>query len=122
MIWKEAYRSAVEGMGFVAGRASPCCFLHVSRNISLVVHGDDLNALGLKADLDWYEAQLAKCFKPKIQGILGEICQLKEMRILNRIITLTEEGLLYEADTRHHELLIRNLGLENGKRSGYSLD
>ena len=115
MIWEETYRSALEGMGFVAGKASPCCFHHASRGISLVVHGDDLTALGLKADLDWYEAQLAKCFKLKIRGRLGEDCELKEMRILNRIITLTDEGVLYEADPRHHELMIRNLGLEHGK-------
>ena len=37
------------------------------------------------------------------------------MRILNRIITLTDEGIIYEADPRHAELMIRNLGLDGGK-------
>ena len=28
MIWEETYRAALEGMGFIAGKASPCCFYH----------------------------------------------------------------------------------------------
>ena len=34
---------------------------------------------------------------------------------LNRIVTITPEGVLYEADPRRAELMLRNLGLENGK-------
>ena len=71
MIWEETYRSALERMGFTAGLGSPCCFCHPSRRVSLVVHGDDLTALGLRGDLDWYEAELAKSFKLKIRGRLG---------------------------------------------------
>ena len=51
----------------------------------------------------------------KIEGRLGEYCELKEMRILNRIITLTETGVLYAAKPRHYELMIRNLGLDEAK-------
>ena len=53
-------------MGFAAGRGSPCCFHHAERHVSLVVHGDDLTAMGLSKDLDWYEAELAK--KLQAQG------------------------------------------------------
>ena len=37
------------------------------------------------------------------------------MRILNRIVTLTPEGLIYESDPRHVELMVRNLGLDGPK-------
>ena len=37
------------------------------------------------------------------------------MRILNRIVTFTKKGVLYEADPRHHELMLRNLGLGDAK-------
>ena len=65
MIWEETYRAALEQMGFTAGRASPCCFVHKDRGLHLVVHGDDLTALGLQPDLDWYETELAKSFELK---------------------------------------------------------
>ena len=60
-----------------------------------MVHGDDLTAMGLATDLDWYETQLAKSFELKIRGRLGEDCSLKEMRILNRIVTITSAGVQY---------------------------
>ena len=35
------------------------------------------------------------------------------MRVLNRIVRITDDGLLYEADPRHAELLAKSLNLEN---------
>ena len=68
--------------------------------------------MGLQADIDWMEEELARHFELKIRGRLGENCDgPQQIRILNRIVTLTEEGLLYEADPRHVDLLSQSLGL-----------
>ena len=40
---------------------------------------------------------------------------LKEMRVLNRIVRITEDALLYEADPRHAEMLIQSFQLEGSK-------
>ena len=99
-------------MGFVSGAASPCCFHHPDRDISVVVHGDDFTAMGLDADLDYYETELAKNFELKIRGRLGEGCKGdNQIRIVNRIITLTPPGVTYEADPRHVDLLVESMGL-----------
>ena len=119
MIWEETYGAALQQIGFTAGRASPCCFFHKDRSIHLVVHGDDLTAMGVRADLDWYEERLGQSFELKIRGRIGEDTTLKTMRILNRIVTLTDEGLIYESDPRHAELMARNLALEEGKGVGH---
>ena len=37
------------------------------------------------------------------------------MRVLNRIVRVTDEGLLYEADPRHAEMLIRAFNLSDAK-------
>ena len=37
----------------------------------------------------------------------------KEIRLLNRIISWTAKGIEWEADQRHAEILIRELGLTN---------
>ena len=42
---------------------------------------------------------------------------MKEMKILNRIVRIDHEGLAYEADPRHVELLVKSLGLEDCKFS-----
>ena len=115
MIWKETYRSCLEELGFLSGRASPCCFWHPKWEVSLVVHGGDFTSLGLDEGLDKLEEGLKTKFEIKIRGRMGEHHECKEMRILNRVVTLTESGLTYEADPRHVELLAKSLGLEDCK-------
>ena len=63
--------------------------------------------------LDKYEQALTKCFDVNLRGRLGEHRDdLKELRVLNRILRITEHGFLCEANPRHCELLARSLGLE----------
>ena len=77
-----------------------------------MVHGDDFSALGEAEDLTWYEDNIKKYFEVGDLQRLGtqEGC-VRQVRILNRILTLTDAGLEYEADPRHTELLVRSLGL-----------
>ena len=49
--------------GVEAGKACPTCFHHPTRNIAVVVHGDDFTALGPRTDLAWYEAGVKKHFE-----------------------------------------------------------
>ena len=64
-IWESCYVDCLVGMGFEQGVGSPCCFYHPTRGISVVVHGDDFTALGLKHDLDWYQSALSEHFEIK---------------------------------------------------------
>merc|ERR1711873_57450 len=38
------------------------------------------------------------------------------IRILNRVIEWTEEGILYEADHRHAEIIVRKMELDTGTK------
>ena len=71
-IWEDVYTETLVAMGFVQGKASSCCFWHPTWQIRVVVHGDDLTALGTPSSLDLYEAALRKSFEIKIRGRLGE--------------------------------------------------
>ena len=114
MLWEDTYADFLQ-TGFTRGVGSPCCFFHSQRDISVVVHGDDFTALGLGEDLDWYESQLKSAFEIKVRGRMSEEDgDDREMRILNRIVRLTDQGLRYEADPRHAEMIIKSLGLESG--------
>lgn len=129
-IWESCYVESLVNMGFVQGHASPCCFEHPQWQVSVVVHGDDFSALGTDEALDKYEAGLRKSFECKMRGRLGvEKNDLKEIRMLNRIIRITPTGLMYEADPRHAELLAKSMNLENcrqvatpGTKKGFTDD
>ena len=82
-----------------------------------MVHGDDFTALGVDASLDLHEQGLRKIFELKLRGRVGEgVDDLHEIRVLNRILRCDSEGLRYEADPRHAELLARALGLEEASK------
>jgi len=50
------------------------------------------------------------------RGILGpEKHHVQEIRLLNRILAWDHDGIRYEADQRHAEILIESLGLTNSK-------
>ena len=78
--------------------------------MSVVVHGDDLTALGTDEALNAHEAALAKSFVGKRRGRLGFGAEdSTEMRLLNNIVRVQEDGVRYETDPRHAELQGRAL-------------
>ena len=105
MSWEDCYRSALEDKGFKSGIASPCCFRHATKGLRVAVHCDDFTCLGLDTEIDYYETQMAKSFGFKCRGRLGFGCGLTEIKIFNRVICVTSEGLEYKADPRHTELI-----------------
>jgi hypothetical protein len=112
--WEGTYRQALEAMGFQKGKASPCVFGHLTRDISLTVHGDDFFATALPADLEWYEKELLKKFEGKVKGRLKQ--KGDELRVLNRIVRRAATGYEWEADQRHAELLIAGARLAEDSR------
>ena len=62
--------------------------------------------------LDWFRAQIAAAFEVTSRGRLGPADgDDKSIRILNRVIQWTDSGIEYEADQRHAELIVQQLGL-----------
>ena len=116
--WEHAYTEFLEGIGFVTGVATPCMFWNEARDIRIVVHGDDFTVLGPVANLDWFRSEIAKRFEVKFRGRLGpEPNDDKAIRILNRVVQWTNDGIEYEADQRHAELIVRQLGLSKSSNS-----
>ena len=115
--WETAYSEFMEEGGFKRGRASPCVFHHPERNIKGVIHGDDFTMLGYEKDLDWFRKHMEERFEIKLKASLGlEEKDDKYVRILNRVVEWDQEGITYEADQRHAEIIIREMGLSGSKK------
>ena len=115
--WAETYTALLKSLGFVVGMASPCNFHHPTRNISTSVHGDDFTSTGPEASLRWLDSQLRTAYELKTNylGPHETRGHQKEVRVLNRVIQWTKDGITYEPDQRHAELIVADLGLENAK-------
>ena len=112
-LWEATYTKVLVDMGFTQGVASPCCYYHREWGVSLVVHGDDFTALGTEEALSKYERGMCAAFDVELRGRLGMGPKdLKEIKVLNRVLRVNASGLFYEADVRHVELLAKALGLE----------
>ena len=116
--WEFEYRDFMETERIIVGKSTPCAFRHPERKLRVVIHGDDFTVLGHAAELDWFRAHIVKNFEVKFKARLGpEDSDDQAVRILNRVVEWTDEGIRYEADQRHAEIIIHSLGLQGESRT-----
>ena len=82
-----------------------------------MVHGDDFVAVGPEQQLDDVKRTLSEKYKIKVEQLGQKEGQSAEIRILNKVVRATDKGIELEADPRHAELVIKELGLEGAKAS-----
>ena len=117
-LWERFAASQLEDLGFIRGSASPCVFRHASRDLVVLIHGDDFVFAGAAADLVWVHKELEQRILLKKVGTLGsDSGDVQEIRILNRVLRWTEEGIAYEADPRHADILVQALGSDPSSRA-----
>ena len=117
MNWAAEYGETLKAAGYIQGKVSPCLFHHPIHDVMIMVHGDDFVAVGEPEFLKKTEASLREKYKIKTETLGLADGDVKEVKILNKIVRVTKDGVELEADPRHAELVIRELGLENCKPS-----
>jgi thiol-disulfide isomerase/thioredoxin len=119
-LWEGEILRVMTLLGFDQGVSSPCVYYHPVKDIKVEVHGDDFTNLGDFYDLQWLHTEMAKHWTLKVRGILGppgmEGCT-QSITNLNRIITWTSEGIEWEADPRHADLIVKSVGVTGCKVS-----
>ena len=111
--WEKSYSATMVNGGFIKGQASPCHFWHERWGVRCLVHGEDFVAVGSMRGLAKMKEHLGAAYECKSDIIGTGPKDAKELRVLGRIITVTEGGVLYEPDQRHAEAVIEALGLSS---------
>ena len=75
------------------------------------MHGDDFLVAGDGDDLDWLSQKLNEKLELVQRARLGPGYD-SEATVLNRCVTFSDSGLTWEADPRHAELAVAELGLQ----------
>ena len=122
-----ASENAMTAMENDTGKFSPCLYHSSSVDMSVFRHGDDFVVSGTRTQQKEFEEQLSKHLIVSHLATLGPCTALggvTEVRILNRIVRWVKpphgsgrERIEYEADPRHAELIILQLGLSCSSRS-----
>ena len=111
--WEIEYATFMGSIGFKRGKGMPCIFHHQERGLRAVIHGDDFTILGHSDQLDWFRSEIQGKFEVKLRGRIGPSSNDdKTIRLLNRVFEWTERGILFEADQRHAEIIIKDNGLK----------
>ena len=111
MNWQEEVAFQMAKWKFTRGRYNPCLYHQRDSGLMVLVHGDDFVCVGSRDAARMFKRQLESRFEIKTQVIGSGEGEQKEGRVLNRIIRVTEDGWEYEADQRHVDILIDELGL-----------
>ena len=115
--WASEYGKTLTDAGFVQGKSSPCIFHNSSSDTTVMVHGDDVVGIGKPQELAKLRKVLEDKYKLKVETLSGASEDVQEVKILNKIVRWTPNGLELEADPRHAELVVRELGLEQASVS-----
>ena len=116
--WQRTLSDHLVSLGFEAGRGHPSVFVHRKRDIRLLVHGDDYFSSAQASQLDWLETQLKAKYEIQSQRVGARKNDETELKVLNRIVRRTEAGYELEADPRHTELVLLQMGMEKAKPLG----
>ena len=113
--WAATYTEHLVKLGFVQGRASLCNFRHDVKDIDLTVHGDDFLIVAGSEELRWMELQMKERYEVKCSTLGPEPGMQPEVRILNRTLKWTPEGIEYESDPKHVKIVVHECGVESGR-------
>lgn len=96
-------------------------FRHKDRDIKLLVHGDDFLVLGDAEDQTFMQKVLSERYEYRCDGAIGEEAN-EHLTILNRIVSYDRKtgAVMYEADPRHAEMIIRQLNLQKIESGCYA--
>ena len=111
--WQRLVQKVGADIGLLC--SSNCCaFGHSSRDLDMVVHGDDFIVARCGDDLDWLSQKLNEKLELVQKARLGPGYD-SEATVLNRCTVYNDSGLTWEADPRHAELAVAELGLQSAR-------
>ena len=65
--------------------------------------------------MEWFKNRISAKYEIKHNFLGGNPQHEKSIRVLNRVLSWTPEGIQYEADQRHADIVVEQLGLGNAK-------
>ena len=116
--WALAVETTMRELGFKVGRHNPCIFTHPETGLRALCHGDDFVVVGERQHLTWFEGELKRRFECKAKLLGPRPSDPQSLQVLGRIVSFSEQGVVYEADPRHAERLVEELDLTEAKGVG----
>ena len=109
-----ALLSAAQEPWIQAVKVRTCSVVHETKDMNGVLHGDDFVWEGIDEDLDWVQKLLEDKYELKNRGRLGfGPNDVRKIDMLGRVIELPHEGITWQGDPRHFNLLQEYFGMDD---------
>ena len=92
MNWQEEVAKEMGKWGFRRGTYNPCLYAHDEWKVQVFLHGDDFASVGNRKSLRMFLQKLESRFEIKTSVIGMGVGEVREARVLNRILRITELG------------------------------
>ena len=125
-LWQKDYTQLVSANDYVAGKANPALLYSEVQCSRLLVHGDDFIQLGDEDAIEDLHRILASKYTVKLLAVVGSGPAVQEAVVLNRIVRYVPPSggmasrMELEADQRHVEVLLADLGLDAPHSKGWT--
>ena len=103
------------GLGFRVGCSSPCNLLRDAYEVHVTVHGSDFIATGPMEGLTWFNQAMNNKYEVQMEFLGPDAGKSAEIRFLNRVLRWTEDGVAYEPDQTHAEIIITSVRVKDSK-------
>ena len=110
--WERDWQEHVKKWGFQLGLSSKNLFHHKENRVSGLTHGDDFVLTGPTKRLTEFENEMTSVYPIKAKII--SLGSPKSIKTLNRRLHWGKEGIVHQHYPRHIDVLVKDLGLENG--------
>ena len=110
--WERDWQENIKKWGFQLGLSSKNLFHHKEHQVSGLTHGDYFVLTGPTKRLMEFNKEMKKVYPTK-EKIISFGSQ-ESIKTLNRRLRWGKEGVVYQHDPRHVDVLVRELGLKNG--------
>ena len=90
MNWQEEVAKEMKGWGFDRGQFNQCLCTKAARRVQVFLQGDDFASVGKRVALKWFRQQFESRFEIKTSVIGTGIGGVREARVLNRILRITD--------------------------------
>ena len=84
-------------------------FGHLKRYI-VMVHGDDFVSIADVGDQRWLESMLEEKSEIPTDIIGNDGASMKQIKVLNRFISVKDSECTYEPDARHAGMIVKEFG------------
>ena len=81
---------------------------NLEKDVQCVVHGDVFPYSACGGDIPWVISMMESRYEIKVRGVLGpEAKDDKQIRILNKCVEWSKDGITFEVDPKHSENIAR---------------